>query len=54
MFIVWKLIKSGCFKARSLAIFITKVRVLHRNSTVPRSATKVTSERYGDPKGYDG
>ena len=28
--------------------------VLHRNSTVARRVTNVTSEHYGDPQGYDG
>ena len=28
--------------------------LLHRNSTVARRVTNVTSEHYGDPQGYDG
>ena len=28
--------------------------LLHRNSTVARRVTNVTSEHYGDPQGYNG
>ena len=41
-------------RQKSVYLCFIRFSLLHRNSTVARRVTNVTSEQYGDPQGYDG